>query len=100
MRPELERLQRIELHLLGSPCPAQANEWAVQQLLDAELEVDTEAQQRVYQGIYVAGRRQLRRELEAIHEQLYQPRPGRWRQLTNGGLQAIRTGWRKLRRAH
>ncbi|UOQ64665.1 hypothetical protein [Hymenobacter volaticus] len=100
MRPELKRLQQIEQHLLGDPQPGQAEEWALQQLLDADLEADTEAQRRVYQGLYVAGQRQLRRELEAIHERLYGPRPGRWSQLATAGLRAIRNGWWRFPRNH
>ena len=61
MRPELKRLQQIEQHLLGGPQPGQAEEWALQQLLDADLETDAEAQRLVYQGLYVAGQQQLRR---------------------------------------
>lgn len=98
MRPELKRLQRIEQHLLGGPQPGQAEEWVLQQLLDADLEADTEAQRRVYQGLYVAGRHQLRQELEAIHERLYGPRPGHWRQLATASLRAIcNGGWRFFR---
>ncbi|HEX8425340.1 hypothetical protein [Hymenobacter sp.] len=100
MRPELKRLQRIEQQLLGGPQPGQADEWALQQLFDADLEADTEAQRQVYQGLYLAGQRQLRRELEAIHEQLYGPRPGRWSQLAAAGLRAIRAGGLRLPRKH
>ncbi|MDF7812004.1 hypothetical protein [Hymenobacter sp. YC55] len=100
MRPELKRLQQIEQHLLGVPQPGQAEEWALQQLLDADLETDTEAQRRVYQGLYVAGQRQLRRELEAIHERLYGPRPGRWRQLAAASLRVVCTGWSRFSGNH
>lgn len=98
MRPELERLQRIERHLLNTPQPGQAAEWALQQLFDTELEVDTQAQELVYQALQVAGRRQLHQELQQIHEQLYGPRAGRWRQLAAVGRQVIRKSWLKLRR--
>ncbi|WP_324672022.1 hypothetical protein [Hymenobacter sp. GOD-10R] len=67
MRPELERLQRIEHHLLGQP----SADWHVQELLDADLAADTDLQRQLYQGLYVAGRQQLRSELVAIHRQLY-----------------------------
>jgi len=98
MRPELERLQRIEHHVLGASHPDQAAEWALQQLFDAELEVDTQAQQLVYQALHLAGRRQLRQELQQIHEQLYGPRLSRWRQLAEVGRLVIRRSWLKLRR--
>ncbi|QDA61457.1 hypothetical protein [Hymenobacter jejuensis] len=77
MRPELERLQRIERHLRGESQPADAPDWNVQLLLDPDLRADAEAQQLLYQGLYSAGRRQLRRELTAIHNRLYgTPRSG------------------------
>jgi hypothetical protein len=38
------------------------------------------AQQRLYQGLHLAGRRQLRRELAAIHARLYSRQPSFWKQ--------------------
>ncbi|MGY2130586.1 hypothetical protein ACW9KT_00050 [Hymenobacter sp. HD11105] len=72
MRSELERLQYIEQQLLSAVPPSEAA-WNVQLLLDPELEADTETQRLLYQGIYLAGQRQLRRELAAIHQRLYAP---------------------------
>ena len=71
MRPELERLQQIEQHLLRQPSAEQLAEWRVQELLDADLGADTDLQRQLYAGLYVAGRQQLRRELGTIHQQLY-----------------------------
>jgi hypothetical protein len=93
MRPELKRLQRIEEFLLGRPQQGQADEWAIQQLLDTDLKEDTEAQRRLYQGLHVAGQRQLRRELELIHERLYGPRAGSWSQLARASIGAFQAGW-------
>lgn len=93
MRPELKRLQRIEEHLLGRPQQGQADEWVVQQLLDADLEEDTDTQRRLYQGLHVAGQRQLRRELELIHARLYGPQAGSWSRLARTGICAFQTGW-------
>ncbi|QKG58066.1 hypothetical protein GKZ68_16420 [Hymenobacter sp. BRD128] len=73
MRPELERLLRIEQQL-HSP----AAEWQLQLLLDADLQADAEAQQRLYAGLRAAGRHQLRRELAALHTRLYGPPLGAW----------------------
>ena len=74
MRPELERLQRIEHQLLGQP----AADWHVQELLDADLAADTNLQRQLYQVLYVAGQQQLRHELVTIHHRLYgKQRPGR-----------------------
>jgi len=71
MRPELERLQRIEHQLLHKPQPEQAADWHVQELLDPDLASDTELQRRIYQGLYAAGQQQLRQELATIHQHLY-----------------------------
>jgi hypothetical protein len=100
MRPELERLQRIERHLLGHSA-AEASAWAVQELLDADLRPDTEAQRLVYQGLYAAGRRQLRQELEAIHAHLYgeaATRPGRWLRQATAALRGLLRRGRPSRR--
>ncbi|MFD1467401.1 hypothetical protein ACFQ48_04125 [Hymenobacter caeli] len=71
MRPELEHLRRLEQHLLGAPDPARP-------LLPPALAADAEAQRRAYGALHLAGQRQLRRELAAIHQALYGPRAGRW----------------------
>lgn len=71
MRPELEHLRRIEQHLLGPPAPAGPAP-------DPALAADTETQRRAYGALHLAGQRQLRRELAAIHQTLFGPRAGRW----------------------
>lgn len=78
MRPELERLQLIEQQLLCAPAALPADEWHVRQLLDSELALDTAVQQQLYHGLRLAGRHQLRRELQLIHTHLYAPRPRGW----------------------
>lgn len=90
MRPELERLHRIEQHLLGR-CPAP--DWQLQQLSDTDLAADTELQRQLYQGVYQAGQQQLRQELNQIHQQLYRRRG--WLQAATGPL---RRAWHRLRR--
>ena len=52
-----------------------ADEWHLRQLLDGELAADAEAQQQLYYGLRLAGRRQLRQELRQLHAHLYPPRP-------------------------
>jgi hypothetical protein len=79
MRPELERLYLIEQQLLGTPAALPADEWHLRQLLDGELASDAAAQQQLYQGLRLAGRRQLRHELQLIHERLHAPRATSWR---------------------
>lgn len=80
MRPELERLRRMEEQLLCGPAALPAAEWQLQLLLDPELQADAEAQQRLYAGLRAAGRQQLRGELAAIHTRLYGPPPSAWPQ--------------------
>ncbi|HEX8330438.1 MAG TPA: hypothetical protein VF629_23100 [Hymenobacter sp.] len=78
MRSELERLQFIERQLLHRPAALPAHEWNVRLLIDGDLHADTVAQQQLYQGLRLAGRRQLRHELRQIHEQLHGPRATGW----------------------
>lgn len=86
MRPDLERLRLIEQQLLQTPAALPAAEWQLHQLFDGELAIDTDLQQQLYRGLHQAGRRQLKRELRAIHTQLYNsPTPG-W-------LAALRSCW-------
>lgn len=89
MRPELERLLRIEQQLLTGPAAQPAAEWQLQLLLDADLQIDTEAQQRLYAGLRAAGRHQLRSELAAIHARLYGPPPGAWPHRITAWLRGI-----------
>ncbi|MCC3160656.1 hypothetical protein LJ737_25685 [Hymenobacter sp. 15J16-1T3B] len=96
MRPELARLQRIEQHLLGPVPAAEAPAWQLAQLLDPELAADAQAQQQLYRGLQLAGRQQLRRELQAIHHQLYGPASAGWLRGAVGGLRALlRRGLRR-----
>ena len=80
MRPELERLRLIEQQLLHGPA-LPAEDWQLCLLLDGELAADTAAQQQLYQGLRLAGRRQLRRELVDIHTRLYGPPANPWARL-------------------
>ena len=86
MRPELERLHLIEQQLLGTPAALPAEEWHLRQLFDPELASDTAAQEQLYHGLRLAGRRQLRRELRQIHAQLYAAP-------TSGWLANLRRWW-------
>ncbi|GGG38491.1 hypothetical protein [Hymenobacter glacieicola] len=88
MRPALKRLQLIERHLLGHPTATEAAAWQVQLFTDPELATDTEAQHLLYQGLQLAGRKQLRQELDLIHAQLAgTARRQRWLQ---AALHAVR----------
>lgn len=90
MRPELARLQRIEQQLL-SPNSGDAAAWNVQLLIDTDLQADTETQRLLYQGIYLAGQRQLRSELAAIHQRLYGTGRESWVRSAAAGLRAFLT---------
>ncbi|MBF9223488.1 hypothetical protein [Hymenobacter ruricola] len=81
MRPELERLRLIEQQLQGGPAALPADEWNLRLLLDGELQADAAAQQQLYQGLRLAGRRQLRQELVEIHTRLYGPPASPWARL-------------------
>ncbi|OON66465.1 hypothetical protein [Hymenobacter sp. CRA2] len=91
MRPELTRLARIEQHLLqpNPPSPAESAAWQTECLLDPELQADAEAQQQLYQGLQLAGRRQLRRELQGIHHRLYGPGAAGWLHAATHGLRSL-----------
>jgi hypothetical protein len=88
MRPELERLQQIEQQLLAVSSPDAAS-WEVQLLLDSDLSADTETQRLLYQGIQLAGQKQLRRELALLHQRLYGPSRGSWMRTIGANLSAF-----------
>lgn len=92
MRPELTRLHWIEQHLLGHSAPTEAAAWRLNLLLDPDLAADARAQQALYVGLRAAGRQQLRRELTALHVQLYGPYRSMGTRLANG-LAAARAWW-------
>jgi hypothetical protein len=90
MRPELERLQRIEYYLADA---TSAPSGPIEQLFDADWKADTELQRQLYQGLRLAGQQQLRRELHQIHQRLYRRRG--WLQAATSQL---RQAWHRLRR--
>lgn len=71
MRPLLEEVQTLEAYLEGSLPEEQHLDLAVRLLWDRELQQKLAAQQLAYRVIRLAGRRQLRLELEAIHVRLF-----------------------------
>ncbi len=92
MRTELKRMQQIEHQLLAASPPLDPASWEVQLLVDSELRADTEMQRLLYQGIHVAGQKQLRRELALIHQRLYSPHRSSWIQTATAGLRSF---WRR-----
>ncbi|AYA36041.1 hypothetical protein D3Y59_02585 [Hymenobacter oligotrophus] len=97
MRPELARLARIEQQLLGAPAATSPAEWQQLLILDADLAADAQAQAQLYAGIALAGRRQLRHELDAIHAQLYGPVAAGWLRHTAARLRQLLPRWPRLR---
>jgi hypothetical protein len=93
MRPELERLWLIEQQLLHGP----AADWHLRRLLDPDLDADTDAQQQLYHGLRLAGQRQLRQELAAIHARLYAREPHRWLAWPRRAGAWLRARWRSVR---
>lgn len=71
MRPELERIQLIEDYLYQRLTPAQTADLEVRLLTEPDLYDELEAQKQVYGLLQTRGRRQLRSELEHIHQRLY-----------------------------
>ncbi|TGE21352.1 hypothetical protein E5K00_13765 [Hymenobacter aquaticus] len=93
MRPALERLRRLEHHLLGRPTAAEAAQWQVQLLTDPELAADADAQRQLYHALREAGRRQLRQELELIHSRFEQTTRRRgWLQAATDHLRRALSG--------
>lgn len=63
--------QQIETHLMGTAYPGDALLFDVRLLLDEELAGKVVAQQKAYEAIQQFGRRQLKKEIEAIHQTLF-----------------------------
>lgn len=94
MRPDLERLAFIERQLSSGPGALPAADWHLRCLLDGDLPADAAAQQQLYHGLRLAGQRQLRAELRAIHARLYGAGWRRWLagpRLALAWLRALRT---------
>jgi hypothetical protein len=70
MRPELERMQLIEDYLHQRLNPDRRADLEFRLLIDDTLRQEVEVQKQLYGAIRQEGRRQLRRELEGIHQRL------------------------------
>jgi hypothetical protein len=71
MRTSLNNVARIEAHLLGSQKPTDALLFEAMLLLDDSLHIDVSAQKQVYSLVQQYSRKQLKQEIEAAHEQLF-----------------------------
>lgn len=63
--------KRIEAHLMGTSNPEDALIFDAQLLLDDELADKIAAQQKTYETIQQYGRKQLKIEIEAVHQKLF-----------------------------
>ncbi|MFD1143164.1 hypothetical protein ACFQ4C_18700 [Larkinella insperata] len=71
MRPELEEVQLLEAYLQGSLSEEQQLEVSVRLLWDQDWQQKLAAQKRAYQALRLAGRQQLRHELDFIYVRLF-----------------------------
>ena len=73
--------QQIEAHLMGQVHPGEALLFDAQLLLDNKLANKVIAQQKAYEIVNQFGRKQLKKEIEAIHQTLFtQPKHIRFSQ--------------------
>jgi hypothetical protein len=71
MRTSLNKIAQIEAHLLKKENPADALLFDAKILLDAELQTHILQQQQVYGLVQRYSRKQLKQEIEAVHQQLF-----------------------------
>ncbi|RRB07295.1 hypothetical protein [Larkinella rosea] len=71
MRPELEEVQLLESYLQGNLSEEQSLDVSVRLLWNQEWQQKLAAQKLAYQALRLAGRQQLRRELDAIYVRLF-----------------------------
>ena len=71
MRPQLEEIRLLEAYVQGTLSEEQRIESEIRLLWDQEWQGQLAAQQLAYRALHLAGRGQLRRELNAIHARLF-----------------------------
>jgi hypothetical protein len=71
MRPGLEEIQLLEAFLTGKLDEERERSVEIRLLWDQEWQQNLALQKLSYQAIREAGRQQLRRELNAIHQRLF-----------------------------
>ena len=92
MRPELERLRLIEDYLHQRLSPDQLADLQVRLLIEPDLYEELESQKQTYATLQAAGRRQLRGELEQIHQQLYGRKGYAWLVVALFGFLVVAVG--------
>jgi hypothetical protein len=71
MRTSLNNIAQTEAHLLNKLQPGDALLFDARLLLDTHLQTDVSAQKQVYTLVQQYGRRRLKQEIEAVHQQLF-----------------------------
>ncbi len=71
MRPELEEMQTLENYLQGSLPRKKHREISIRLLWDRIWQRNLADQKTAYRALKLAGREQLRQELNAIHNRLF-----------------------------
>lgn len=71
MRPELEEIKTLEAFLQGHLPNEHEQDIEIRLLWDRDWRKQLEAQQLAYHAVREAGRKQLRQELQAIHQRLF-----------------------------
>ncbi len=71
MRTSLHEIKVIEQHLLQREPPEEALIFEARMLLDAELKEKVKWQNKTYALVQSYGRKQLKAEIDAVHQQLF-----------------------------
>ncbi|SDP18342.1 hypothetical protein SAMN05428975_0608 [Mucilaginibacter sp. OK268] len=71
MRTSLNNIAQTEAYLLKRANPANALLFEAKTLLDQELQTRVSQQQQVYTLVQQYGRKQVKAEIEAVHQQLF-----------------------------
>jgi hypothetical protein len=71
MRTSLTETEQIEAHLLQLSSPGDALVFEAKLLVDDELQEKTHWQKATYNMVKLYGRKQLKQEIDAVHQTLF-----------------------------
>ena len=71
MRTSLNKIAQTEAYLLKRANPANALLFKAKILLDQDLQAHVSQQRQVYSLVQQYGRKQVKAEIEAVHQQLF-----------------------------
>ncbi len=71
MKTSWNEIRQIEAHLMRTQVPADALLFEAHILLDDEMTGRIAAQQKVYEMVWQFGRKELRKEIDAVHQTLF-----------------------------